>query len=774
MGYKKSKPDRLALRLAPNDDNRRMERNKMNHTIAYWAFDEGHGNRTKDSISGLTDTIEFALSKGRFQAPQHPVWIDGIKGKALSFDGYSTFIRRRASQITQPSEALTLSAWIAPRTYDYGAKNRLSAIVNQHNREAGQGYVFGMFKHGAWSLQLGAGGKWLEVWSREPIPLRQWSFVTAVYDGREGRLSLYLNGKKTAETLTNLPSNITPADSDLLVGRNNNGVILAESFTMNNYDGWMDELIIYDKALPEEDILRRYEDDLGAHGGVVPSINPEDMEIPRKFFTADRHRPQFHMNPPGHWMNEPHAPFYFNGQYHLFYQQNPNGPFYHYIHWGHAVSEDLVHWRDLPTALSPEPGLDPDGIWSGSAAFDSEGLPVLFYTTGNNEEFPNQSIGMARSTFPEDGDNDLKKWVKHPEPILRQKKDAGLHGEFRDPFVWEEAGTYYMLVGSGAGEEGEGGTALVYSSPDMLDWEYRGPLYRSDYSKYPYLGVAWELPVLLPLKKEDGADSGKHVLLISPWGEGATVEVNYWIGDWNPQECRFRPDNEEPGLIDVGDFHFTGPSGMVDPRTGRALVFTIAQGERTPEIDYDCGWAHGAGMPVSLFLRGDGQLGVEPVEETALLRGRHLLSVNGSSLEDINRQLDGIKGDLLEIILAFDSAGADQVGLSLRRSPDGAEETVILFNRPEQRLLVNRTKTTLDMRERTRGIQGGSLPIGQEELKLHIFIDRSLIECYANGLKSLTTRAYPSREDALGLLLLASGPAGLIRMDIWEMNPAYQ
>ncbi|MFD1775873.1 GH32 C-terminal domain-containing protein [Paenibacillus rhizophilus] len=747
----------------------------MNKPIAYWTFDEGQGNQAADSVSGQADTIQFALSKGRFQAPRDPVWAEGIKGKALSFDGYSTFIRRLAPQTVEPAENLTVTAWIAPRTYDYGAEKRLAAIVNQHNREKKEGYILGLFKHGAWSFQAGADGEWYEIWSSEPIPLHRWSFVSAVFEGSDGRISLYLNGRKTAETVLNQPLKITPCSADLLIGRNNNGVVLAESFIMNHFDGWMDELVIYDSALTDADIHRQYEQDLLPYDGVIPSIEREAMEIPRPYFAADRHRPQFHMNPPGHWMNEPHAPLYFGGQYHLFYQQNPNGPFYHHIHWGHAVSPDLVHWRDLPTALSPEEGLDPDGIWSGSAAYDPHGMPVLFYTIGNNGETPNQSIGLAQSAYPADGDNDLITWIKHPSPIVRQERGAGLFGEFRDPFVWREEGIYYMLVGTGAGGEEEGGTALVYVSSDMLDWECRGPLYISDYAKYPYLGKAWELPVLLPLPLEgqEAASSGKHVLLISPWGEGAKVEVNYWIGVWNPETCRFTPDDEEPGLIDVGDFHFTGPSGMVDPRTGRSLVFTIAQGERTPEIDYDCGWAHGAGMPVSLFLRADGRLGVEPVEETALLRGRRLLSAAGSSLEGINRQLAEISGDMLEIILSFNSCQAEQVGVSLRRSPDGAEETVIRFSRPEQRLEVDRTKTTLDERERTRGIQGGHLPIGEETLRLHIFVDRSLIECYANGLKSLTTRAYPSRLDALGLLLRADGPVEQVDMEVWEMTPAY-
>ncbi|HUC92901.1 MAG TPA: GH32 C-terminal domain-containing protein [Paenibacillus sp.] len=726
-------------------------------------------------INGAEDPVHFALGKGRYQASVDPQWRKGISGKSLWFDGYSTYIRRAAADIAKPVDALTITAWVAPAAYDLGAEQRLSAIVNQHDREARQGYILGLYRHGTWSLQLGFGDEWVEVWSLEhTIPLHKWSFVAATYDKACGELKLYLNGTEAAVRKVGAAADITPFGGDLLIGRNNKGMILAESFTMNHFGGLLDELVIYNRALSAVDIADAFQAYIEPHGGAIPELPAADPVRLRRLRADDRHRPQYHLSPPAHWMNEPHGPLYFNGQYHLFYQYNPQGPFWHHIHWGHWVSEDLAHWRDLPPALYPEAGFDPDGIWSGSACLDGNGNPVLFYTAGDFSTFPTQTIGLARSTFPLDGDNDLKDWVKHPEPIIVQGKGVGLYGEFRDPFVWEEDGIWYMLVGSGTGEAGDGGTALVYtSSGDLTGWTYRGPLYVSDYAKYPFLGIAWELPVLLPLRNVEGRETGKHVFLICPWGEGAKVEVNYWIGVWNRESCRFIPDREEPGLIDVGDFHFTGPSGMVDPITGRSLLFTIAQGERTPEIDYDCGWSHGAGMPVSLYLRPDGQLGIEPIEEARQLRGSKLLEAEGG-LDEINAKLAGIQGDMLEIRLRFEAASARKYGVSLRRSPGGEEETIVYYDGEREWLAVNREKSTLDAAERIGGIQGGSLKLGGEALNLTIYIDRSLIECYANGIGSLTTRTYPSRPDALGLALWSDGPVERAAIEIWEMTPAFQ
>src|SRR5690606_12486726 len=130
---------------------------------------------------------------------------------------------------------------------------------------------------------------------------------------------------------------------------------------------------------------------------------------------------------------------YFEGKYHLFYQHNPQGPYWAQIHWGHWVSDDMVNWRDLPIALSPEKGaVDPDGVWSGSAAYDENGLPALFFTAGDDSESPNQRVGLARSCFAKDGDTDLVNWQKHPVPLIVQQKGQGMFGDFRDTFVWRE------------------------------------------------------------------------------------------------------------------------------------------------------------------------------------------------------------------------------------------------------------------------------------------------------------------------------------------------
>lgn len=754
----------------PEDEDRGL--------MMHWAFDEGSGAVALESVSGAGDAIAYVFNQAEFTESCDPSWRNGVLGNGLLFDGYSTCIVHKVNGRAQEGEpkllsALSIGAWVAPRSYEWGADGKLAAIVNRHDRDHNQGYLLGMFRHGSWSFQVGLeGGDWKELWSPDgyELPKQEWSYVNAVFDGEPGELKLYLNGREIASAAVPPGSRLAEAAGmDVLIGKNNHSSVLAGVFSLHMFSGILDELKVYRHALTPEEVMTSYRQVLdSAHGGVHPKLAYEEIRLDRGPLLADRHRPQYHVSPPAHWMNEPHAPVYFDGQYHLFYQHNPLGPFFHQIHWGHWVSTDLVHWRDLPIAMAPEKdGLAPDGIWSGSATYDAEGLPVLFFTAGNDSVSPNQSVALARSTYAQDRDPDLVCWSKHPEPLIEQPEGIGAFGDFRDPFVWKDEEGWYALVGSGI--EGDGGTVLAFTSQDMLNWTCKGPFFQANLAKFSYLGPIWELPVLLPLG-EDKQGNEKHLLLVSPVGPGADVEVFYWIGRLDKGNLSFFPDQEEPQLIDVGDFHFTGPSGMVDPKTGRKIVFTIAQGDRTSEMEYKSGWAHNGGLPLSVYLRDDGRLGIEPIEELQSLRGAKLLSLQNQSLSDANALLKDIRGDMLEIQLELELGNAGQFGLKVRRTPDGAEETLLYYDSGQSLLAVDRTKTTLHPGEKCGGIQGGKLELSGENLKLHVYLDRSMLEAYANGLKSLTTRVYPSRQDALGLEIWGTGELVVKSLDIWEMQ----
>ncbi|WP_254450342.1 GH32 C-terminal domain-containing protein [Cohnella herbarum] len=736
-------------------------------TSAEWKFDEGSGKTTKEWVGNTNDAIHYVFNNAVYKPSSDPEWReDGISNGALLFDGYSTWVTHNS--IAMPSSAMTIETWVAPRAYEWGDNGVLSAIVNQHDKSAKQGFLLGVFRGGTWSFQIGSNGNWYEVWAYEPLPKYEWSHLVATFDGALGTMKLYLNGKEVASRNIPINSTITPSTNQLLIGKNNQSTQLGV-FPLNMFNGLIDELKISSGAYTATEVQSSFQSDLTQLGGNLPTPN---LTFDRSVYDGDKYRPIYHAIAPGHWMNEPHAPLYYNGQYHLFYQNNQHGPYWHNMHWGHWVSDDMVHWRDLPPALSPELfQVDPDGVWSGSAVVDDSGNPTLFFTAGNDSKpyiNSNQNMGLARSTVQQDGDNDLMNWVKESKLAVTQQPGQGKLGEFRDPYVFKDGSTWFMLMGTGT--DSQGGTAAVYSTtdPNLMNWTYRGPLYISNPSIYPYLGQVWELPVLLPL------GNGKHLLAISPVGSGANVEVYYWIGTWNSITAKFIPDQPTPQLMDFGDFKFTGPSAFIDPVTERNIMFTIAQGERSSQEESESGWAHNAGLPVEISLRSDGKLGIEPIDELQSLRGQQLVNITSdTSFAAANSVLSAVSGDTLEIVMEIARGSADQVGIKVRKSPNSEEETLLYYNYSTDEYGVDRTKTVAGT---NKGIQKGTVDIGSENVKLHIYLDKSMVESYLNGLKSITTRTYSTRNDAKGLQLWGDANASSIvvrSLKVWRMNSAY-
>lgn len=735
--------------------------------LASWQFNENRGSRAVESVSQHHDLIHHVLNQGRYTQSQDPYWrAKGVEGSALLFDGYSNFIRSRGLSVEDLEAGFTVAAWVAPNAYEWGDGNKLSAIISQSANDDRLGFTLGVYRHGTWGLTLGFGDTKADFLVKsERLPKDQWSHVAATLDVEKHQVELFLNGKRVATVPLKEDVRFKAADTDLQLGRHTQGLSIAGIFKFNMFKGLMDNVAVYNRPFSAEQV-----NELVKAAGELPRLDYQDVRIDPALYAEDRHRPQYHLGAVSHWMNEPHAPFYYDGKYHLFYQHNPHGPFWHQIHWGHWVSEDMVTWKNLPVALAPEASsLTPDGVWSGSATLDANGKPVLFFTAGNDSKKPNQRTGLA---YPKDlTDPDLVEWQYHPAPVTLQEKGVGVYGQFRDPFVFKDANKelWYQLVTSGV--PGEGGTALIYTSTDLVNWQHQGNLFEADHDKYPFLGTIWELPVFLPLGV-DAQGKQKHILLINPHGAGAQVDVFYWIGEFDADNFKFIPDNQAPTLLDFGGGHFTGPSGFVDPVTGKATLFTIAQGMRTPQFDFDSGWAHGAGMPLELTLGSDNTLRIAPLEKFKSLRQTAAVELQNTSVQQANKVLADFNGDMYEVELIIDAKQAKKFGAELRRSPNGEEATVMYFDQADSSLNVDRSRTSLDPDVRSFGLQKGIIPLENGRLSLRIFVDRSLIEAYANERNSLTTRVYPLRSDATGLQLFADGDIHIESLKIWPMKAA--
>ncbi|MFC4542300.1 GH32 C-terminal domain-containing protein [Halosolutus amylolyticus] len=471
----------------------------------------------------------------------------------------------------------------------------------------------------------------------------------------------------------------------------------------------------------------------------------------RAALADDHHRPQYHLSPPANWLNDPNGMIQWDGQYHAFYQYNPGGPSHGTIHWGHAVSDDLVTWEDRPVALTPSPdGPDRHGCWSGCAV-DVDGTPTILYTGGRGDlQLP--CLGTAV-------DDDLSGWEKSPEnpvvdtlpeePPLRSTEHW--RAEFRDHSVWQAAdGTWHHLIGSGI-EDG-GGTALLYTSADddLTDWEYRGPILVGDPERD---GAMWECPELLDL-------GDRQLLHVSNY-----EEVRYYLGTYDADEGRFEVDRT--GLLDHGSFY--APQSLRDDE-GRWLTWGWVKEERNASAQWDAGWSGTLSLPRHVDLDADGRLRQRPAPELTALREAH---VHGETtrLVDDQRSLP-VSGHALELRAEIRLDDVEEFGFVVRESPDNEEETLIRYTR-DSTVVVDRAGSSLDPRASTDPVSMPVTPI-DDSLSLRLFVDGSVLELFANDRHCLTTRIYPTREDSDGVSMYAAGGTATIEeLDVWELGSAW-
>src|SRR5262245_60723122 len=193
---------------------------------------------------------------------------------------------------------------------------------------------------------------------------------------------------------------------------------------------------------------------------------PDERDL-RAHLAADPLRPQCHLLPAKNWMNDPNGPIYWNGEYHMFFQYNPNATVWGDMHWAHAVSPDMIRWRHLPIALAPTPGWDDEaGCFTGSAVNDN-GTATILYTGVKSVTPELATLRDGRHNFREvqclatSSDAQLRTWTKWKTPVIEPPNDPQLTG-FRDPFLWRERDEW--LVGVGSGVRKKGGRVLLYRS----------------------------------------------------------------------------------------------------------------------------------------------------------------------------------------------------------------------------------------------------------------------------------------------------------------------
>jgi beta-fructofuranosidase len=461
------------------------------------------------------------------------------------------------------------------------------------------------------------------------------------------------------------------------------------------------------------------------------------------------HRPGYHFLPPKNWINDPNGLIHWDGKYHLFYQYNPYSPRWGNMHWGHAFSEDQVHWQHLPIALEPTPGsADSDGCWSG-VVIDNNGTPTALYTGwAEGKQRPCLAIG----------DENLTHWKKYPDNPVIPDPPASLDLiGFRDHCVWTENGVWFQLIG--AGQVSKGGLALLYRSTDLYKWEYIQPLLQaSDTEKFGVdTGDIWECPSFFPL-------GGKHVLIFSVWKDNTLYYPVVLIGDYH--EFRFHPQDMK--RLDGGYCTYYAPQTMLDPE-GRRLVWGWIQERRPENAVIEAGWAGVMSLPRQLSLLNN-TLHMDFVPELKVLRAKRRQFKNVHIYANHPLYL-GVESRQLELIAELRPAHSGKSGFCICRSPDGREETRIYLDWEAHQLVVDLQDSSLDPSV-DHGILRSDLNLKQgETVTLHCFLDHSVIETIANQTASITARIYPILPESREIWAFSSDvDMAICCFDIWEVK----
>ena len=745
-------------------------------------FDEHNGPYITNGADKKEYRIDWLFNESNkdriFKAPSDPLFKQGVgsEGTSLYMDGHSN--KMVFNNIDIPSTKLTVSCWIAPRgfenVFDYdwnspaAGHTRLTSILNQGNIEAGEGFLFGYGRLGKWGLQMNVVNKdtyeekmygFYDPLNR--LELYKWNHIAASFDGETGYIALFFNGERAYESYVPelVNTQIISSGESLYMGYYCYPMI---EFGCNRQlpAGLIDNIKLYKEALPLGSIKREYQK--GCRNNVHPDLPFVEVQEDRSMYEGDRYRAIYHGIPSAVWMNEPHAPVYYKGYYHLFYQHNPIGPYWSQIRWAHLVSPDMMHWVSVKDAVVPTEGICPEGVWTGGSVIGPDGTPWLIITAGTNHStWTGQNIAYAHCVDP--NDPYLTDWVVEDKVTVTQPADdsMGEREQFRDPFVWYDDGTYYMMVSTSI--PGRGGSANIFTSKNMRDWVHHGYLYECPFDRYPVQGAHWECVVMFPIKSKDGSIQ-KWILFDCPQYtvDGYVVDCIYWIGQFDKVNCRFIPDNDEPQLFDLGKGIYTGQTGFCyrteeDIRNGktkyedgRTVLFALAQGKSAgTEQNIWSGWAHSLAMPVELHLDNDGKTVIrEPLAEMSSLYDEEIFEMNsnGMGIDQVNDLISDIRGDALEIkaTVSLNPTNPEfSSGLYVRYNKNTVntktERTGITINNTG--VFVNRSESSevsyVDKSDTNTYVTNA------KDFDLTILIDRSCLEVYINNRATITTRIYP-------------------------------
>ena len=471
-------------------------------------------------------------------------------------------------------------------------------------------------------------------------------------------------------------------------------------------------------------------------------------------------RPQFHLSARVGWMNDPNGFSRYKGEYHMFYQYHPYSTMWGPMHWAHAVSDDLLHWKVLPAALAPDEIYDKDGCFSGSALELDDGRQLLMYTGVQKQQQADGTFREVQTQCLAVGDGmDYVKYARNPVLDETDLPEGGSRYDFRDPKMWRNAdGTFSCVIGNRPADGS--GQILLYGSSDGFHWSFKRVLAEN----HNRIGKMWECPDFFEL-------DGKAVILTSPQdmmpqgfeyhnGNGTLC----LIGHMDPESGDFVEEANQS--IDYG-IDFYAPQTILTP-DGRRVMIGWMQNWDTSNLRTEIHrWYGQMTIPREIWIR-DGRLWQRPIQEIESLRGAKA-EYKDVAVTDGEVRLPGVTGrcvDLTVTVRPADSAAVYRK-FAVRFAQNEEFRTSVSYHPSESVFKIDRKfsgsrRAIIHQRRSQVRNRGG-------EIKLRLILDRFSAEVFVNDGEHVVTGTIYTDLAAEGISFCADGGV-VMDVECYELN----
>lgn len=469
----------------------------------------------------------------------------------------------------------------------------------------------------------------------------------------------------------------------------------------------------------------------------------------------EKYRPQFHFSPPKGWMNDPNGLVYFGGEYHLFYQYNPHSICWDSMHWGHAVSEDMIRWKNLPIAYTPEGPVD--DYFSGSAVVDTDNTSGFFDNgPGMVAVFTHRDNGVQQQSigYSQDG----RMFYRFEPPIIT---NPGVE-DFRDPkVVYDEKNGRYLLALAVLDH------VEFFISKNLRTWSYLSQFGKNHGSHH---GV-WECPDLFELSVQ-GTDETRWVLVV---GDQGASKTQYFVGHFD--EGQFVSDDEGSVrlVIDNGVDNYAGQTFNDLPDDRRILIAWMNSTylfNSTPTSP----WRSVYTVPRELTLRmvdGKARLFQQPVRELDALREapqswQQVEVESSKTLLHIKHQMD------IVLILDMDKTTAIQAGIKVFSGEK--QEVIIGYDAVRKVVYVDRSMSgNMSYADNIPSVLDAPYLPEDGKVRLRILVDQSTVEVFTgDGARVIAALVFPEPDQDGVRLFARKGNACFEAVTIYPMRSIWQ